>query len=98
ASSVNGLPYCELWRWNMDFNGYLNGSGLTAPVIWTAVVVVGIVVLLRVSNIFRYIPNNQVGIVEKLWSTTGSIDGGFIALNGEAATNRRCCAAACPGS
>jgi uncharacterized membrane protein YqiK len=47
-------------------------------------VVVGIIILLRISNIFRYIPNNQVGIVEKLWSTTGSIDGGFIALNGEA--------------
>jgi uncharacterized membrane protein YqiK len=40
--------------------------------------------LIRLSNIFRYIPNNQVGVVEKLWSPKGSIEGGFIALNGEA--------------
>ena len=42
-------------------------------------------ILLRASNIIRYIPNNQVGIVEKLWTTKGSIQGGFIALHGEAA-------------
>jgi uncharacterized membrane protein YqiK len=40
--------------------------------------------LLRLSNIFRYIPNNQVGVVEKLWAPKGSIKSGFIALNGEA--------------
>jgi uncharacterized membrane protein YqiK len=68
----------------MDFTGSLIGSGLIQPVIWTAAVVVGIIILLRVSNIFRYIPNNQVGIVEKLWSASGSIEDGFIALNGEA--------------
>src|SRR4051812_16816899 len=33
----------------------------------------------------RYIPNQQVGIVEKLWSRTGSVpEGTIIALNGEA--------------
>src|SRR5262249_7316267 len=33
----------------------------------------------------RYIPNDQVGIVEKLWSTEGSVaDGKIMALNGEA--------------
>ena len=33
----------------------------------------------------RYIPNDQVGIVEKLWSGEGSVgDGKIIALNGEA--------------
>ncbi|WP_166297696.1 SPFH domain-containing protein [Bradyrhizobium sp. 2S1] len=67
----------------MDFLGFLNGSGLTQPAIWIAAAVV-CVILLRVSNVFRYIPNNQVGIVEKLWSLKGSIDDGFIALNGEA--------------
>src|ERR1700759_4429404 len=66
----------------MTFLGSLNASGYL-PAIWIAAVV-AIVILLRVSNIFRYIPNNQVGIVEKLWSTKGSIDDGFIALNGEA--------------
>ena len=67
----------------MDFLGFLNGSGLTQPAIWIAVAV-ACVILLRVSNVFRYIPNNQVGIVEKLWAIKGSIEDGFIALNGEA--------------
>ncbi|VIO76219.1 SPFH domain-containing protein [Bradyrhizobium ivorense] len=67
----------------MDFLGFLNGSGLTQPAIWIAAAV-ACVILLRVSNVFRYIPNNQVGIVEKLWTLKGSIDDGFIALNGEA--------------
>ena len=49
----------------MDFLGFLNGSGLTQPAIWTAVAI-AFVILLRISNVFRYIPNNQVGIVEKL--------------------------------
>ena len=34
---------------------------------------------------FRYIPNNSVGVVEKLWSGTGSIpEGGIISLQSEA--------------
>jgi len=34
---------------------------------------------------FRYIPHNRVGIVEKLWSSHGSLQGGsIIARNGEA--------------
>src|ERR1700759_2245289 len=67
----------------MEFLGFLNGSGYRQPAIWIAAVV-AIVILLRLSNVFRYIPNNQVGIVEKLWTTKGSIEDGFIALNGEA--------------
>ncbi|HEY4139947.1 MAG TPA: flotillin family protein, partial [Pseudolabrys sp.] len=50
---------------------------------WAAGIFVFFIVL-RMSNIFRYIPNNQVGIVEKLWTTKGSIKSGFIALHGEA--------------
>src|SRR6201986_4119404 len=67
----------------MDIIGFLNSSGWLSPALW-AVAVVVIIALLRASNVFRYIPNNQVGIVEKLWTTKGSIEGGFIALNGEA--------------
>lgn len=34
---------------------------------------------------FRYIPNNKVGIVEKLWSRKGSLsEGNIVALDGEA--------------
>src|SRR6201995_5313461 len=67
----------------MEFLGFLNGSGYLQPAIWIAALV-AVVILLRISNVFRYIPNNQVGIVEKLWSAKGSIEDGFIALNGEA--------------
>jgi len=49
---------------------------------WLAGLVLAFVIL-RIANVFRYIPNNQVGIVEKLWSPRGSIQSGFIALNGE---------------
>ncbi len=63
----------------MDINGLL--PGLIQPAQWV-VAIVAVLVLLRVANIFRYIPNNQVGIVEKLWTTKGSIKSGFIALHG----------------
>ncbi|MGJ4950940.1 SPFH domain-containing protein [Bradyrhizobium sp. HKCCYLS20291] len=46
--------------------------------------VIALLALLKLSNVIRYIPNNQVGIVEKLWSIRGSVADGFIALNGEA--------------
>ncbi|WP_315838518.1 SPFH domain-containing protein [Bradyrhizobium prioriisuperbiae] len=52
-------------------------------VAWIAALA-AVLVLLRVANIFRYISNTQVGIVEKLWAMKGSITSGFIALNGEA--------------
>src|SRR5215470_15817855 len=51
--------------------------------IWAAAIV-GFLIFIRVANIFRYIPNNQVGIVEKMWAARGSIKSGFIALRGEA--------------
>src|SRR5690349_2064180 len=66
----------------MDLVG-LNSAALIQLALW-ATAVLAVVILLRVSNIFRYISNNQVGIVEKLWTTKGSVQSGFIALNGEA--------------
>jgi len=60
---------------NTDLNGFTS-SGLLDPALW-ALAVIAIVVLLRAANIFRYIPNNQVGIVEKLWTTEGSVQDGF---------------------
>ena len=62
---------------------YSLGTGFIQPALW-ATATAAILILLRVANIFRYIPNNQVGIVEKLWSAKGSIKDGFIALHGEA--------------
>ena len=49
--------------------------------IWLVVAIV-ILILIRMANVFRYIPNNQVGIVEKLWAPKGAIKSGFIALHG----------------
>ena len=46
--------------------------------------VVGIVAVCELTGL-RYIANNRVGIVEKLWSVKGSVpEGGIIALHGEA--------------
>jgi uncharacterized membrane protein YqiK len=56
---------------------------LIQPALWAGGVVV-LLVLLKLANILCYIPNNQVGIVEKLWTFRGSVAEGFIALNGEA--------------
>src|SRR6201995_5091419 len=66
----------------MTFLGSLNASGYLPGILIAAFV--AIAVLLRLSNVFRYIPNSQVGIVEKLWTFRGSVADGFIALNGEA--------------
>jgi len=49
---------------------------------WGAAALIALLVVIRITT--RYIPNNQVGIVERLWSPKGSISSGFIALNGEA--------------
>src|SRR5262245_65345871 len=52
--------------------------------------IIVLVVLLVIPEIIawlalRYIPNDYVGIVEKLWSASGSVpEGRIIALNGEA--------------
>jgi uncharacterized membrane protein YqiK len=67
----------------MEILNNLNGFNYIQRALWLAAAV-AFVILLRLSNIFRYIPNNQVGIVEKLWTTRGSVKDGFIALNGEA--------------
>src|ERR1700753_1257813 len=61
----------------------MDTENLVTPAIWGAICV-AILVVLRIANIFRYISNNQVGIVEKMWAAKGSIKSGFIALDGEA--------------
>jgi uncharacterized membrane protein YqiK len=43
-----------------------------------------LVVLFTLAKTLRYIPNNRVGIVERLWSPHGSVQSGLIALQGEA--------------
>ncbi len=56
-------------------------------VIWRFfyLVLIGLVGFIAYRGRFiRYIPNNRVGVVEKFFSTHGSVDEGIIALNGEA--------------
>jgi uncharacterized membrane protein YqiK len=43
-----------------------------------------VVFIFVLTRFFRYIPNNRIGVVEKLWSARGSVRSGLIALEGEA--------------
>jgi uncharacterized membrane protein YqiK len=40
--------------------------------------------LVWASGMVRYIPNDRIGVVEKLWSVNGSVQSGLLALNNEA--------------
>ena len=66
----------------MDYN--LNWTAADWRIALIILAVIAALVLLRLSGAVRYMPNDRIGIPEKLWSFGGSIDGGFIALNGEA--------------
>ena len=50
----------------------------------SAVVALVVACLFVLSRCVRYVRNNRVAIVEKLWSRNGSVTNGLIALNGEA--------------
>src|SRR4051794_21128528 len=53
--------------------------------IFTALGCLGVVIAAIVLSGMRYIPNNRVGVVEKLWSPRGSVpEGRMMALEGEA--------------
>ncbi|TCS13135.1 SPFH domain-containing protein [Caulobacter sp. BK020] len=54
------------------------------PLVGSALFVVLAAVFVAASGMVRYIGNNRVAVVEKLWSRRGSIAGGLIALKEEA--------------
>ncbi len=56
----------------------------TFPILSTIVTVPVLLAIVYFAGVVRYIPNDRIGILEKLWSKTGSIKEGLIALNGEA--------------
>ena len=63
-------------------------SDFLGPV-WLALLITGAVLLaltllVALSGVVRYIPNDRVGVVEKLWSLSGSVQSGLLALRGEA--------------
>jgi uncharacterized membrane protein YqiK len=57
-----------LWQWTILFALILLSAGAFA----------------FVTGMVRYIPNDRLGVLEKLWSLNGSVSEGFIALKGEA--------------
>src|SRR5215467_8410340 len=56
---------------------------ITIPLLIIAILV-AVATVIRMGNAVRYIPNDSVGVVEKIWSPHGSIISGFIALHSEA--------------
>ncbi len=51
--------------------------------ILVAIIIVAIIIVVNLIGL-RIIPNNKIGIVEKWWSSKGSLNSQIIALNGEA--------------
>lgn len=52
------------------------------PILLVTSAIILAIVFLYISGAIRYIPNNRVGILEKLWGAS-SVRSGFIALKGE---------------
>ncbi|MGH8779298.1 SPFH domain-containing protein [Paraburkholderia sp.] len=63
---------------------HLLQNGEVALLAIAVVLAIAIVLLVWISGIIRYIPNDRVGVVEKLWSLNGSVKSGLLALHGEA--------------
>ena len=71
-----------LRRPNGDY--LMHSSMAFGPLAGSALFVVLAALFTWLSGVIRYIGNNRVAVVEKLWSLRGSITGGLIALHGEA--------------
>jgi uncharacterized membrane protein YqiK len=68
-----------------DVGGSTFSPSPLAGVILVGALIVLVLLLLAAWLTVRYIPNQRVGVVEKLWSSSGSVsEGRIIALNGEA--------------
>jgi uncharacterized membrane protein YqiK len=64
--------------WSDLFNPY------SAPIVFVVLGVLGVMLLGELLGM-RFIPNSRIGLVEKLWSPSGSVaDGQIMALGGEA--------------
>src|SRR5437868_3853000 len=62
-------------------------EGPMTSLMWVMAGIAAVAVILLIPTLLgmRVIPNNMVGIVEKLWSTGGSLpEGRLIAMDGEA--------------
>jgi len=59
-------------------------SSAVVPVLVVAAAALALAIGVWSTRSVRYISNHRVGVVEKLWSRSGSVPGGLIALHGEA--------------
>jgi uncharacterized membrane protein YqiK len=65
-------------------SGWTTGSATAAAVGMTLAALVVLWLLATLTGVVRYIPNDRIGVVEKLWSGSGSVKLGLLALNDEA--------------
>ena len=59
-------------------------STVVLPIAIAAAAALALAIVVYATRSVRYISNHRVGVVEKLWSRSGSVPGGLIALHGEA--------------
>ncbi len=57
---------------------------ISTGLVLTIALVVLLLIFIIASGVIRYIPNDRLGVLEKMWSASGSIKEGLIALNNEA--------------
>jgi len=62
---------------------FIGPTGLSTLLIGASIAVIA-AAFVYAARIVRYIPNDRIGVVEKLWSSSGSVRRGLLALNGEA--------------
>ena len=62
----------------------LIGHGAAYFVMLGLIAFFAVVFFLYVTGMVRYIPNERIGVVEKLWSAKGSVKAGLLAMHGEA--------------
>ena len=65
-------------------SGWTAGSATLAALGMTLAGLLGLWLLAWLTGAVRYIPNDRIGVVEKLWSGSGSVKLGLLALGGEA--------------
>ncbi len=62
----------------------LFSNGWMSLLLYGTAALVAAGLFIALSGVVRYIPNARIGVVEKLWSASGSVQRGLLALNGEA--------------
>lgn len=65
-------------------SGWTAGSATLAALGIALAALLGLWLLAWLTGVVRYIPNDRIGVVEKLWSGRGSVKLGLLALDGEA--------------